>query len=147
MALSDGTAIELARANRLRGATLSPSGEWLIYYRTFAPDPAQNGLWLVRSDGSERRQLDRSLFGAYQWRPCPNCASDDERLLVIPFDPEADYHTFWEVSVATGEARQLTDPDITPFKIANGDWQLSTDGRHVAYVESADRNIWVIDLP
>ncbi len=51
------------------------------------------------------------------------------------------------LGLATGEARQLTDPATTPFKIANGDWRVSPDGRYVAFVESSDRNIWVIALP
>jgi Tol biopolymer transport system component len=42
--------------------------------------------------------------------------------------------------------RQLTDPAVTPFKIANGDWRISPDGRYMAFVESSDKNIWVIEL-
>lgn len=45
---------ELARAERLRGQVLSPSGQWIVYYITFDDNPAQNGLWLVRTDGSQR---------------------------------------------------------------------------------------------
>jgi len=30
--------------------------------------------------------------------------------------------------------------------IANGDWAVSPDGRHVAFVESQDRNIWLLTL-
>jgi hypothetical protein len=73
------------RAERLRGGLLSQDGAWLAYYVALDEDPAQNGLWLVRSDGSTRRKLDRDLFGAYQWR-------DAGRLLVIPFRPEAVSH-------------------------------------------------------
>jgi Tol biopolymer transport system component len=38
------------------------------------------------------------------------------------------------------------DPDVTPFKIANGDWAVSPDGRHVTFVENRDRNIWLLTL-
>jgi Tol biopolymer transport system component len=72
--------------------------------------------------------------------------AEEERLLVVPFKPDSDFHELWELDAATGEARRLTDPAITPFKIANGDWRVSPDGRHVAFVESKDRNIWVIEL-
>ena len=68
-------------------------------------------------------------------------------MVIVPFEPEAEYHAFWQVDAATGDVRPLTDPALTPFKIANGDWQLSPDGRYVAYVESGDRNIWVLELP
>jgi Tol biopolymer transport system component len=137
--LTSGRTTELVRAERLRGGLLSPDGAWLAYYVALDEDPAQNGLWLVGSDGSERRQLDRDLFGAYQWR-------DAGRLLVIPFRPEAVSHELWELDVSTGETRRLTDPDVTPFKIANGDWAVSPDGQHVAFVESRDRNIWLLTL-
>jgi Tol biopolymer transport system component len=41
----------------------------------------------------------------------------------------------------------VTDPAITPFKVANGDWTVSPDGRYVAFVESRDHNIWLLALP
>jgi Tol biopolymer transport system component len=94
----------------------------------------------VRTDGTDRRKLDDKLFGDYAWR-------DARRLLILPFLPDADFHEFWEYDVETGEARRLTDPDVTSIKIANGDWRVSPDGRYVAFVESADRNIWVLTLP
>lgn len=148
LSLADGSRTELARAERLRGTVLSPGGHWLVYYTTFEDDPATNGLWLARTDGTQRRQLDRSLFGAYQWRNCPEtCAPEDERLLVVPLQPDAAFHELWQVQAATGEARRLTDPAVTPFKIANGDWRVSPDGRYVAFVESKDRNLWVIEPP
>jgi hypothetical protein len=137
--LLDGATVELVRAERPRGYALSPGGRWLAYFISFSDDPAQNGLWLVRTDGAERRQLDRELLGDYQWRAA-------NRLLLIPFKPDAAYNEFWEYDVATGEARRLTDPEITPFKVANADWQLAPDGRQVVFVESSDRNLWLLSL-
>jgi Tol biopolymer transport system component len=67
-------------------------------------------------------------------------------LLIIPFQPDAEYHEFWEVDAETGAARRLTDPAVTPFKVANADWRVSPDGRHVAFVESGDDNIWMLTL-
>jgi hypothetical protein len=150
LSLNDGAMVELARAERLRSPTLSPSGNWIAYYVTFAADTSRNGLWLARADGTLRRPVSRELFGAYQWRPCPvggGCSPQDERLLIVPFRPDAVFHELWELDAATGEARQLTDPSITPFKIANGDWRVSPDGRYIAFVESKDRNVWTIALP
>jgi Tol biopolymer transport system component len=150
LSLADGRLKELARAERLRSPSLSPSGNWIAYYVTFGADPSQNGLWLARTDGSERRPVAREWFGAYQWRPCGGsgaCTSGGERLLVVPFQPDAVSHELWELDPATGQARQLTDANLTPFKIANGDWRVSPDGRYVAFVESSDRNVWIIRLP
>ncbi len=145
--LADGARTELARAERLRGQVLSPSGGWLVYYNTFDPDPAKNGLWVVRTDGQQSIQLADDLFGSYQWRPCPErCAPDEDRLIIVPLQPDAPLHWLVELNPASGVVRQLTDPAVTPFKIANGDWRISPDGRYVAFVESSDRNIWVIEL-
>jgi Tol biopolymer transport system component len=137
--LVDGRTTDLVRAERLRGGLLSPDRAWLAYYIALDEDPAQNGLWLVRTDGTGRRRLALDLFGAYQWR-------DSRRLLIIPFRPEAVFHELWELDVETGETRRMTNPEVTPFKIANGDWTVSPDGRYVAFVESGDQNIWLLTL-
>jgi Tol biopolymer transport system component len=140
LSLSDGDRVELARGKQLRGGVLSPDGIWLAYFVALDEDPAQNGIWLVSTDGLERHELERDLFGAYQWR-------DTNRLLVIPFQPDAVSHEIWEFDASTGQTRRLTNPDLTAFKIANGDWTVSPDGRHVAFVESRDHNIWLLTLP
>lgn len=148
LSLADGTRTELARAERLRGQTLSPNGGWVVYYVTFDADPAKNGLWVVSTDGAQKAQLSADLFGSYQWRPCPGqCTAAEDRLVIVPMQIDAPLHWLVELNPATGETRQLTDPAVTPFKIANGDWRISPDGRHVAYVERSDRNVWVIELP
>ncbi len=148
LSLADGTRTELARAERLRGQILSPSGGWVVYYVTFDADPARNGLWVVSTDGAQKTQLSADLFGSYQWRPCAaRCSPDEDRLVIVPMQIDAPLHWFVELNPANGEARPLTDPAVTPFKIANGDWRISPDGRHVAYVERSDRNVWVIGLP
>ncbi len=131
---------ELARAERLRSGLLSPDGAWLVYSVTLNQDPAQNGLWIVRTDGTNQRRLDRRLFGSYQWR-------DSNRLLIVPLQPEAEFHEIWELDVETNEARRLADAEVTPFKIANSDWTVSPDGKHMAFVESRDDNIWLLTLP
>jgi Tol biopolymer transport system component len=136
--LSDGSMVELARGERLRQPVLSPDGRWLVYYETFG-DPQQNGLWAVRTDGSRHVALPSDLFGAYQWR-------DSERLLIIPFKPDAHFHELWEYNVEEETAQELTDPTVTPFNVANGDWRVSPDGRHIAFVESRDHNIWLLTI-
>jgi Tol biopolymer transport system component len=145
MSVSDGSLRELARAERLRSATLSPSGAWIVYYTTFDPDPAKNGLWVLPTAGGAPQRA--AVFGAYQWRPCAEgCTVESDRLLVVPFDPQAAWHEFWELDPATLKARQLTDSEVTPVKIANGDWRVSPDGNRVVFVAAADRNVWVLEL-
>jgi Tol biopolymer transport system component len=139
--LADGKLRELARAERLRSALLSPSGRWVAYYTTFDRETS-NGLWLVDTRGGAPKALPKEAFGAYQWR-----AGESDRLVIVPFRPGAKHHEFWQVTPETLALEQLTRGEETPVKIANGDWRVSPDGKRVAYVESADRNIWVVNLP
>jgi len=133
-----GAVRALARAERLRGALLSPGGSWLAYQVTFAADPAEDGLWLVDTASGSQTRLD--LFGAYRWR-------DNGHLLVIPLDTSATWHSLREYDAFSAELRQLTDPQVTPFKVANGDWSVSPDGKHIAFVSAQDFNIWLLTLP
>ena len=133
-----GAMRELARADRLRGVLLSPGGSWLAYQVAFASDPAEDGLWLVNTASGQRTRLD--LFGAYRWR-------DDSHLLVIPLDTSATWHSLWEFDALSGKLRALTEPQVTPFKVADGDWSVSPDGRYIAFVSAQDFNIWLMTLP
>jgi len=140
--LSDGSVMELARAERLRSPLLSPDGTWAAYFVFAQHDSSakENGLWVVRTDGSARYQLPADLFGAYHWRAAT-------RLLIVPFRPAATSREFWQLDMSTLTARQLTDPHTTAVKIANGDWAVSPDGRYVGFVASQGRDIWVLTLP
>lgn len=138
----DNSLRELVRGGRIRSICLAPGGAWVAYLVTFALDPAQNGLWIQNIVTGERVQLD--LFGGYRWR-------DADHLLIIPLDPNAASgpvasHQLWEVDATTGDSRPLTDPALTPFKVAEGDWTVSPDGRYVAFVSATDRNIWVLTI-
>ena len=132
--------MELARGERVRGASLSPDRKWMAYYVTFEEDPDLNGLWIVGTDGSGRRRLDGELFGAYQWR-------DAHRLLIIPLRPEAQWHELWQYEIETSVATRLTDPEEVPFKIASGYWAVSPDGEKIVFVQASDRNLWLLTLP
>lgn len=146
--LVDGARVELIRSERLRGTSLSPSGQWLIYYLAFDPDRSLNGLWLTSADGTQTTHLDDALFGSYQWRPCgERCSAAQDRLLIVPFQPDTLYHTFLEFNPNSGAVRPLTDPATSTIKIANADWRVAPDGGSVVYVENRDRNLWLLPLP
>ena len=136
--LGDGEIKELARGGRLRSPAISPGGSWVAYQVVFTGDPAAEGIWLVNTGTGERRKL--GLFGAYRWR-------DDGHLLVVPLDLSQTAHQLWEVDPANGEERPLTNGQITPFKIANGDWSVSPDGNRIAFVSAGDGNIWLLEFP
>jgi hypothetical protein len=136
--LKDGEMVELARALRMRGGSISPGGGWLVYKTFFSPVPEENGLWLVNTATLERRKVEP--FGGFRWR-------SEGRLLLAPLEPGSPSHRFIELEAATGEVTALTDSELLPFKIANGDFSVSPDGRRVAFVSAEDYNIWVLELP
>lgn len=136
--LNDGTQKQLAQSERLRSVSVSPGGEWLLYSIAFDKDPTQNGIWLMRPDGTDRKKVD--WFGSTQWR-------DASHVIYIPLDPGAASHVIFEYDASTGSSRQLTDPAVLPFKIANGDWDLSPDGTKIAFMNAADQSLWLLTLP
>ncbi|MCC7359827.1 MAG: PD40 domain-containing protein [Anaerolineales bacterium] len=136
--VDDGTLTTVVEAPNLRGAQTSPDGGWLIYQVAFSGEAARDGLWVVALAGGEPRRLD--LFGAYRWR-------SEGRLLLIPLEPGAPAQRLVEIDVATGTVRPLSDPAVTPVRIAGGDWALSPDGRRIVFVAAADHNLWLLELP
>ena len=137
--LDGGERVEILRTQRLRNLLLSPDKRWLAYTVSGATDVDANGLWLAAVDGAAPPRKLEGLFGAYRWRAA--------QLVIVPFDMGAPSMRLVEVDPTTLAARPLTDPATQPLRIANGDWSISPDGSHAAFVSAADRNIWVIALP
>jgi hypothetical protein len=129
---------ELARVARPQELLLSPQGTFLVFLLSFQAEPERDGLWIVRTDGSEApRRL--GFFGSYRWR-------DDSHLVYVPFAPGAESHAFLEYGVLTERTRLLTDPSYAAFRIANNNWNVSPDGQHIVFLNAIDRNLWLIDL-
>ena len=136
--LNAKSSVNLVTAERISGVSISRDGTWIAYYITFDADQSRNGIWVQRTDGTPARKIE--LWGAYQWR-------DDGRLLIIPARVSADRaFKILEVDAATGKIRKLTDAAVTPLQILNGDWRVSPDGRYIVYVNSVDRNLWLLTL-
>lgn len=132
--LTTGARTDLVTAERMRTTQPSPDGRWLLYSIVNDPDPALNGMWVVRMDGTQRKKLD--LFGAVQWR-------DGSRFVYVPLEFGAPSHAFYEYDAATGGARRLTPTEGPAFKIGNGDWDVSPDGNKIVFVNAADNNLWL----
>jgi hypothetical protein len=125
-------------AERPRSALLSPGGSYIVFYIALSSDPEANGLWVVPTDGSPGIKLD--LFGAYRWRY-------DDVLVVIPLEMDTPGISLWQIDASSGEALQITYPELTSISIANNDWQISPDGRQMVYLSAEDRNLWILRLP
>ena len=137
--LDNNTVADLVTAERISGISASNGGTWVAYFISFNEDDTRNGIWVQRTDGSDARKLDQ--WGAYQWR-------DDSRLLMIPMRADAQKpFELWEIDAATGQSRPLIDGTVTPLPILNGDWRVAPDGQSIAFVNSVDRNVWVLKLP
>jgi hypothetical protein len=136
--LATGEVTPIVEAAELRGALLSPTGEWLAYQVTFTGDGQADGLWIRPVAGGEARRAE--VYGAYRWR---NASS----LLVIPLEPSAVAQRLVAIDAAAGAMGALTDPAITPLQIAGGDWALAPDGRRLVFVSAADHNLWLLELP
>ena len=139
--LDGGEGREILRSERLRGIALSTDRSWLAYTVSGSTSTGANGLWIAatRAGGAPPRRLD-GRFGAFRWR-------DGRRLVIIPFEMGAASHRLLELDAETGAERALSDPAATPLRIADGDWSLSPDGRHVAYTNAQDDAVWVMALP
>lgn len=131
-------AVLLVEAQRPRDPLISPGGSWLAFYTAFDSGPIENGLWVVRTDGTQLGRVD--LFGAYRWR-------SEGQLLVIPIEDQDPGLSLWQVDAVTGEASRLTNPWREPLHIRGNDWQISPDGSRMVYVSSGDGNVWVMELP
>lgn len=128
----------LASGDFVRGTSLSPDGHWLVYTQQFSGDATRDGIWIQPVEGGDPLKV--SVFGSYRW-------GADGALIVIPLELNAPAQRVLRVDAATGEVSALTDPAVTPLRILDGDWTLSPDGRRLAYVNVADRNIWLLELP
>lgn len=136
--IANNIAVDLVTAERIGGVAISPKGMWLAYFISFDVDASRDGIWIQRSDGSGPRKL--NFWGGYQWR-------DDSQLLYIPMRKSpAEPLVIYEYDTATGQSRPVTHPAGAPLQIANGDWRVSPDGRYVVYVNSEDRNLWLVEL-
>ncbi|MBI5051936.1 MAG: PD40 domain-containing protein, partial [Chloroflexi bacterium] len=138
--IADGKLTPIAQAPGFRGTMPSPEGGWIIYQIAFSGDANKDGIWVVRSDGKDLKRLE--VFGSYRWR-------SEGKILFVPLEniTGKQSHRFIEVDAATGKIRAITDPNVTPFRIANGDWSLSPDSKRVVFLNAEDRNLWMLELP
>jgi murein DD-endopeptidase MepM/ murein hydrolase activator NlpD/Tol biopolymer transport system component len=141
VSLINGQKTKLLELPRMRGQALSLDRRYLVYYVSFEPEAEKNGLWLLDLQDSKPIPQKLPFFGSYRWR-------DAERLIYVPFEPEAAGHNFFEYNTRTGQTRPLflTNPGLT---IANSDWRVSPDGRKIALVAANDTTldgIWVLEL-
>ncbi len=144
LSIEDGTLTELVQLPRTRGSAFSPDKRYMAYLVRFNNDGLDNGVWLLDLEDPNLEAQLLPFFGSYRWR-------DNERLVYIPFTPDASGVTFYEYNIVTQESRPLYPQDGSTLNltIANNDWQISPNGRKLAMVtaQGQDLNgIWVADI-
>jgi hypothetical protein len=140
LSLLDSSQEELLRMPPMQGVSLSEAGRYLVYYTRFEPN-LDNGLWLLDMENIDTGPQKLPFFGSYRWL-------DNERLVYIPFDPEAETHDFYEYNVETGQ-NQKVFPNGTGMKVANNDWRVSPDSSKIALLRANGSEldgIWVLPI-
>lgn len=123
----------LTSASGMRSILPSPNGRWIVYYVAF-DHLERNGLFAISRDG-EKRALD--WFGSYRWR-------DAKRLVYIPLVLGQPTHRLYEYDLQSNTSRLLADLGT---KVSHDQWQVSPNGQRVVFLNSRDRNLWVLELP
>jgi len=135
----NGRAVLLAEVESPQDPLLSPEGGWLAYFSAFDSGPGANGLYVVRTDGSQHTRLE--VFGAYRWR-------QEGQLLVVPLELDEEVPLrLLQIDTSSGEVVLLSVPEETIFAIGGNEWQVSPDGTHLVFLSAVDRSLWVMPLP
>jgi hypothetical protein len=135
---AQGQSVGLASFTFLRGLTVAPGGGRLMFYLAYQDDPNASGVYTLETQpGAQPQRL--LWFGAWRWR-------DMDSVYYVPFTP-GQPHMLHAYHIPSSTDFALTDPVITPFAIANGDWSVSADGSRVAFWNARDQTTWVLEAP
>jgi len=139
--VDSGEMVEIASGLWLAEALLSPDGRWVAYLTSLdRSHPERNGIWVAPIEGAAHdtpRKMD--FVGAYRWRR-------GGQLLYVPMSTSDATDSIWQYDAATGTSVRLVGPEAG-MRIAGNDWVVSPDGASIAWLDAADRNLWLIDLP
>lgn len=141
LSLADGSIRDIMQYERMRSPLLSPNGRWLAYLIAQARDASQDGMFMLDLEAPAAQPKKLDFFGAYRWR-------DGNRLLFVPIKAGAPSNELWQIDAGTLASTQIIPAGAeSPFKIGNGDWDVSPDGTRLVYLNARDRNIWLAQLP
>jgi hypothetical protein len=109
----------------------------VLFYLAFQSDANANGMYLLDTvEGTGPIKL--SWFGTYRWR-------DSMSIIYVPFAPGQPFQ-FRLYDIITSEDRLLTEPAAQPFNIANDDWSVAPDGKHLLFWSADDFALWTVRL-
>lgn len=135
---SDSSVYSLGNFRNLRGLSVAPGGNRLMYMLTWQSDPATDGVYVLDvAEGAVPQQL--PWFGGWRWR-------DRDSVYYLPLDANNRFHSLAYYHIPSGENRILTTPETLPFTIKNGDWDVSVDGKRIVFHEAADNEMWLLEM-
>jgi len=91
----------------------SPTGEWIAFQKPSEREPHWFGLWIIRPDGSEVRQV---------------VAGDGFGAMAPSWSPEGHSIAFSAVRQGTGDIRQVVRGDVWVTKLSSGKMYRITSG-------------------
>lgn len=128
----------LLTAKNLRGVSVAPGGQYIMYYLSFQNNPEDSAMYLLEMKATAR-PVKLPFFGSWRWR-------DSRSVVYIPYAPFAPM-SFVLYDVVSGQERLLTDPARQKFSILNDDWSISPDGSRILFWEARDRALYTVLLP
>jgi Tol biopolymer transport system component len=134
--INAGSLTRIASAFSPRGVRLSPDGARIVYLAALEEMPEENGLFMMKSDGSEKRKL--PLVGGFRWSP------DGRSLVMLPIQTDNGPDQLVRIDVASLATTPLTDRAALPFRVAQDEWQLAPDGTRIVFNALADANLYVL---
>jgi hypothetical protein len=136
--LSTGKQRLLYQNRRVRGLSIAPGGEHIMFYLTFQEDPEQNGMYVMNTVDPAAAPRKLPFFGSYRWR-------DSRTVMYVPYEMYTPMR-FMLLDVLSGEQRAVTDPAVTRVTIANNDWSIAPDGSAVMWWSADDYAVHVMPL-
>ena len=110
--------------------SFSPDGKWIVYERDIAA--GDNGVWLMRSDGSMKRRVSRSPFGCCDTDP--NFSPNGKLITFVRIKTDGKQQALFVVRRNGSGLRQLT-PYSWEVAVKH-DW--SPDGKLIVLTTNAD---------
>lgn len=117
-----------------KGIAPSPDGK-KIAFRSYSSEAiGQRALWIMKSDGSERRELiANKCVGFPSWSP-------DGKEIIFSTSYNEDKSGFWKINLSTGQLKQLTSESYYLFPRAA--W--SPNGKKIVFVRNK-KTVWVMN--
>jgi len=126
---ADGTGVrELTPTGYQGDPSFTPDGRWIVYTRDLAP--SDNGIWVMKADGSSSRRLSRNPFMRNGNCGCDEDATvspDGKRVTFVRSTASERQHALFSVGI---DGRGLKK--LTPYELdidAEHDW--SPDGTRI----------------